>query len=82
MHTAGRFVFVAALAAAIIDTTQSQFIDVESFDPTFMEQGADRSEMITLRTKIHFYNDVYDHIYVREEMWIYIGFIFFWTEYF
>lgn len=68
MYTAARILFLV-WTAIIFGSAQSQdqFIDAEPFNPSFLPSGVDISEMINLRTKIHFYNDVYDHIYVRLE---------------
>lgn len=40
----------------------SDFYDFERI--TRLENGVDKSEFINLDTPIHFFSDIYDHIYV------------------
>lgn len=68
MHSVAQIVLVLC-ASGIISVASAQsldhFIDAELFDPNYLQHGADVSEMIELRTRLHFYTEVYDHIYVR-----------------
>lgn len=71
MCNAIRIAFV--LCVALVGGTRSlelqDLVDPAEFDADPLDPGDENTRMVILNTPVHFYSEVYDHIYVSRIGW-------------